>query len=161
MSINSVNLSGNLSKDAELRNTQSGMAIAQFSVAVNERVKQGEQWVDRANWIDCTMFGTRAEKIAPYLTKGTKVSVQGKLRQSKWQDNEGNNRSKIEVIVDEIEFMSARQEQAPQAPQYAPQQQYQHQQYAAPQFQPVNVSNTYALQPQYVEATLYDADIPF
>ena len=164
MSVNIVTISGNLAKDAEVRNTQSGMAIAQFSVAVNERVKQGDQWTDRANWIDCTMFGTRAEKLAQYLVKGSKVCVQGKLRQSKWQDNEGNNRSKIEVIVDEIEFMSARQDQAPQAPQYAPQQQYQPQQYAAPQFAPVQgyaPQQGNAPQPQYVEATIYDQDIPF
>lgn len=161
MSINRVVISGNLTRDCEVRNTQSGMTLAQFGVAVNERVKQGDQWVDRPNYFDCTMFGTRAEKIAQYLTKGTKVSIEGKLRYSQWQDNDGNKRSKVEIIVDEIEFMSARQEQAPQAPQCAPKQQYQPQQYAAPQFQPMNTPNAYAPQPQYVEATLYDSDLPF
>jgi single-strand DNA-binding protein len=170
MSINRVIISGNLTRPAEIRNTQSGMPIAQFGVAVNERVKQGEQWVDRPNYFDCTMFGTRAEKIAQYLAKGSKVSIEGKLRYSQWE-KDGEKRSKVEIIVDEIEFMSARQDQAPQyqpqqqyASQPAPQQQYQPQQYAAPQFVPVQgyaPQQGNAPQPQYVEATIYDQDIPF
>lgn len=113
MAINRAIISGNLTKDADLRSTQSGMSVLRFSVAVNERVKQGEQWVDRPNFIDCTVFGTRAEKIAQYLVKGTKVAVEGKLRWSQWESN-GEKRSKIEVIVDEIEFMSAAKKAEPE-----------------------------------------------
>lgn len=116
MSINSCSISGNLGRDAELRRTQSGMAILGFSVAVNERRKNNQtgDWEDYTNWIDCAMFGNRAESIANYLTKGTKVSVQGKLRYSEWS-RDGQKRSKIEVIVDEIEFMSQHQSQPVQA----------------------------------------------
>lgn len=111
MSINRVTISGNLTRDAELRQTASGMAVLGFSVAVSDRRKnqQTEQWEDYPNYIDCSMFGTRAEKIAPYLSKGTKVAIAGKLRWSQWE-RDGQMRSKVEVIVDEIEFMSQRQQ---------------------------------------------------
>ena len=109
MSINRVTISGNLTRDAELRQTASGMAVLGFSVAVNDRRKnaQTEQWEDYPNFIDCSMFGTRAEKIAQYLSKGTKVAIEGKLRWSQWE-RDGQKRSKLEVIVDELEFMSSR-----------------------------------------------------
>lgn len=117
MSINRVTISGNLTRDSELRSTQSGKSVLQFGVAVNERVKQGDQWVDKPNFIDCTMFGNRAEKIAQYLKKGGKVAIEGKLRWSQWEKN-GEKRSKVEIIVDEIEFMSARSEQTTSQPEY-------------------------------------------
>lgn len=109
MSINRVVISGNLTRDAELRSTTSGMPVLGFGVAVNDRRKnpQTQEWEDYPNFIDCTMFGVRAEKIKPYLVKGTKVSIEGKLRWSQWE-RDGQKRSKIEVIVDELEFMSSR-----------------------------------------------------
>ena len=107
MSINRVVISGNLTRDAELRRTQSGMAILNLGVAVNDRRRNNQtgEWEDYANFIDCILFGARADAIANYLTKGTKVAVEGKLRWSQWEKN-GEKRSKIEVVVDEIEFMS-------------------------------------------------------
>ena len=107
MSINRVNISGNLTRDAELRQTQGGMAILSMGVAVNDRRKnqQTGEWEDVPNFIDCTMFGSRAEKLAQYLAKGSKVAIEGKLRWSQWE-KDGSKRSKLEVIVDEIEFMS-------------------------------------------------------
>lgn len=111
MSINRVNISGNLTRDAEGRTAQSGMAILNFGVAVNDRRKntQTGEWEDYANFVDCTMFGRRAEALEQYLTKGTKVAVEGKLHYSSWEDkNTGAKRSKVEVWVDEIEFMSSR-----------------------------------------------------
>ncbi len=110
MSINRVMISGNLTRDAELRTTQSGAFVLGFGVAVNDRRKNNQtgQWEDRPVFVDCTMFGTRAEKIAPYLVKGTKVSVEGRLRYSSWEDKgSGQKRSKLDVAVDEIEFMSS------------------------------------------------------
>lgn len=107
MSLNSVCISGNLARDAELRTTTNGMSVLNMSVAVNERRKnQAGEWSDYTNWIDCTMFGSRAEKIAQYLTKGSKVAIQGRLHYSSWQDNNGTKRSKLDVTIDEIEFMS-------------------------------------------------------
>lgn len=107
MSINKAIISGNLTRDAVLRSTASGLPVLGFCVAVNDRHKnqQTGKWEDTPNFIDCTMFGTRAESIARYLTKGTKVAVEGRLRWSQWGSDD-QKRSKIEVIVDEIEFLS-------------------------------------------------------
>ena len=161
MSINRVAISGNLTRDPELRQTASGMAVLGFSVAVNDRRKnqQTEQWEDYPNYIDCSMFGTRAEKIAPYLSKGTKVAIAGKLRWSQWE-RDGQMRSKVEVIVDEIEFMSQRQQghlgskpvHGVPAAVPAPAQ-------AAQPMQPMQ--QQLGGMPQPVAASIYDEDIPF
>ena len=115
LSINRVNISGNLTRDAELRHTQGGMAVLSMGVAVNDRRKnpQTGEWEDYANFVDCTMFGPRAEKLAQHLTKGTKVAIEGKLHWSQWE-KDGAKRSKLEVVVDEIEFMSRGQQQRQQ-----------------------------------------------
>ena len=125
MSINRVNITGNLTRDPELRATQGGMQVLGFGVAVNDRRRnqQTGEWEDYPNFVDCTMFGNRAESMGRILHKGMKVAIEGKLRYSSW-DKDGQRRSKLEVIVDEIELMS--QKQAPAAPQgyqqqYAPQ----------------------------------------
>ena len=109
MSINRVIISGNLTRDPELRSTASGLPVLGFGVAVNDRRKnqQTGEWEDYPNFIDCTMFGARAESLNRYLNKGTKESIEGKLRWSQWE-RDGQKRSKIEVIVDELEFMSSR-----------------------------------------------------
>lgn len=110
MSINKVTITGNLTRDVELRQTQGGMCIASFGVAVNDRRKNNQtgEWEDYANFIDCTMFGTRAEKASQFIGKGSKVAIEGKLRWSQWQAQDGSKRSKVEVVVDEIEFMLQR-----------------------------------------------------
>jgi len=109
MSINKVIISGNLTRDPELRSTASGLSVLGFSVAVNDRHKnqQTGEWEDRPNFVDCTMFGARAESLSRYLTKGTKVAIDGKLRWNQWE-HDGQKRSKIEVIVDNLEFMTNR-----------------------------------------------------
>ena len=108
MSINKVVISGNLTRDMEIRSTASGLAIGGFSVAVNDRRKnQAGEWEDYPNFIDCTLFGSRAEKLQPYLAKGTKVAIAGKLSWSQWE-RDGQKRSKIEVIVDDVELMSGK-----------------------------------------------------
>lgn len=112
MSINRVNISGGLTRDVELRSTQGGTTIATFGVAVNDRRKnpQTGEWEDSPNYVDCVMFGPRASKIGQYVGKGSKVAIEGKLRWSQWQDKQGQKRSKLEVVVDEIEFMSRRRD---------------------------------------------------
>ena len=109
MSINRVILTGNLTRDPEIRRTQTGMAILSFGIAVNDRRKNSQtgEWEDYPNFIDCTMFGSRAEAVSNYISKGSKVALEGKLRYSTWE-RDGQKRSKIEVIVDEIDFMSSR-----------------------------------------------------
>lgn len=120
MSINRVNISGNLTRDPEMRHTASGMQVLSFGMAVNDRAKDANgEWVDRPNFIDCTMFGARAEAVSRYISKGSKVAIEGKLRWSQWE-KDGQKRSKIEVIVDEIEFMSRREDVAQQQSAAAP-----------------------------------------
>ena len=142
MSINRVMISGNLTRDAELRTTQSGMSILDFGVAVNDRRKnqQTGEWEDCPNFVDCTVFGARGEKLQPYLAKGSKVALEGKLRYSSWESN-GQRRSKLGVIVDDLEFMSSRRDGAGFG--YAPQ--------PAPAADPVIDA----------AASIYDEDIPF
>lgn len=107
MSINRVNVSGNLTRDPELRTTASGLPVLGFGLAVTDRRKnqQTGEWEDYPNFIDCTMFGTRAESVVKFLSKGSKVAIEGKLRWSQWE-RDGQKRSKIEIIIDEIEFLS-------------------------------------------------------
>lgn len=120
MSINRVFITGNIGGEPELRTTPAGTSVLTFSVAVNDRVKDASgEWTDRPNWIGCVMFGNRAEKLADYLPKGTKVTVLGKLRQSSWE-KDGQRRSKVDVVVDEIEFMSRRQQEHAPQPNYGP-----------------------------------------
>lgn len=109
MSINSVNISGNLTRDPELRVTTTGTNVLSFSVAVNDRRKNSQtgEWEDAPNFVDVTMFGSRAEALSRFLHKGSKVAIEGKLRYSRWE-RDGQTRSKLEVVANEIEFMSPR-----------------------------------------------------
>ena len=156
MSINKVMATGNLTRDPELRATPAGTQVLHFGIAVNDRAKnqQTGKWEDRPNFVDCVIFGARAEAMARILAKGMKVAVEGRLRYSAWQDKEGNRRSKLEVVVDEIDLMSARAAQhaqgaAPaQAPAYAA---------SAPQGRPQPARAVQTPPP----ADVYDEDIPF
>ena len=154
MSINKVMISGNLGKDAELKYTPAQMAVVQFSVAINHSVKKGNDYENKTIWINCVMFRARAEKLQPHLTKGTKVAIEGHLSVSTWQGNDGNLRSKTEVIVDDIEFLSAKNTQH--------QQQTQSQQASYQQQQPPQQQTSYQQQAQQqVAGGYYDEDIPF
>ena len=103
--LNSVTIGGNLTRDAELRYTQAGTAVLSFTVAVNESRKKDDTWEDYPNFIDCTMFGKRAESVSDYLRKGVYAAITGKLHQNRWE-KDGQSRSKIEVTVDNIHFES-------------------------------------------------------
>lgn len=127
MSINVVSISGNLTRDPEFHMAKSGDGgVLTFSVAVNERRQnpQTQQLEDVPTFVDCVVFGKRATALANILHKGLKVSISGKLRMSQWQDKAtGKNRSKLDVVVNECEFMTPREQQA--APQQTmPQQGY-------------------------------------
>lgn len=107
MSVNSVSITGNLVRDPEARVTQKGSTVLSFTIAVNDRRKnqQTGNWEDYPNYIDCVMFGARAEGVSKFLAKGMKVAVSGKLNQSRWE-KDGQRRSRIEVVVDELDAMS-------------------------------------------------------
>ncbi len=157
MSINSVMISGNLTRDPEYRVTSGGTGILNFGMAVNERRKnsQTDEWEDVANFVDCVLFGKRAESLSKIMIKGMKVAVSGRLRYTSWQDKEtGRNRSKLEVIADEIDLMQKRDGNASQSAQQPPQgqqQQYQANYPQQQQYQPQSAPQQpqYQPQPQY------------
>lgn len=110
MSLNKVTLSGNLGKDSELRMTATGTAVLTFPIAVNERRRmQDGTYQDKTSWVDCVMFGARAQGIEPYLRRGTKLALTGHLNQNKFE-RDGKTYSRIEVVVDEVELMNTRRE---------------------------------------------------
>lgn len=115
--INVVTLSGNLTRDAELKHTNGGMAICEFSLAVNGSKKQGDEWVNEAHFFDCTMFGRQAEAVAKYLTKGKSVVISGRLKQDRWQNKEGQNRSKVGIAVNDLKLTSGSKDDGASAPQ--------------------------------------------
>lgn len=145
--INKASISGNLTRDPELRTTQSGTPVLSMGVAVNERVKRGDQWEDRPSYVDVTVWGARAEALSKFLRKGLRVAVSGRLRQDRWQDRQtGENRSRLGIVADEVDVMTPRDGgQGRQAP--VPQQA---QQQAIP----------YAA-PAPAQPDPYDEDIPF
>ena len=110
MGINRVVISGNLTRDPELRATSGGTSVLKMGVAVNDRRKnqQTGEWEDVPNFVDVTVFGARGEALSRFLSKGAKVAIEGKLRWSQWESKEGEKRSKLEVIADEVEFLSSR-----------------------------------------------------
>jgi single-strand DNA-binding protein len=111
MSINSVCLSGNLGRDPELRTTAAGGNLLTFSIAVNDRVKDSStgEWKDYTNWVDVVVFGNRAESLSRILTKGMKVTINGKIRYSSWE-KDGQTKSKIEVIANDVDIMQRRED---------------------------------------------------
>ena len=140
MTINHAVISGNLTRDCEERRTQGGMTIVTFTVAVNERRKNNQtgEYEDYPNYIGCAVFGKYAEKLAPSLLKGSRVTVSGSLRWSQWE-KDGQKRSKVEIIAQDIE--------TPPTPKQ-PATSHQNGSMGVPKFEEVTPS-------------VYDADIPF
>nr|AHF24270.1 single-strand binding protein [uncultured bacterium Contig1770] len=151
MSINSVIISGNIGREPELRISASGNAVMRFSVAVNDRVKnpQTGEWEDRPNWVGVVMFGQRAQSLRPYLSKGSKVAISGRLRYSAWETQDGGKQSRLEVVADALELMSrSKASNAPQGGTGA----------ENGQMPPETAGN----QPQTgYEGDMYECDIPF
>jgi len=119
MSINRVCISGNLTRDPELRQTAGGMAILNMRMAVNDRRKNSSsgEWEDVANYVDVVTFGNRAESLSRFLGKGSRITVDGKLRWSEWADKtSGDKRQKIEVVADDIELPARSESHAQSAP---------------------------------------------
>lgn len=101
---NNVDLVGNLTREPELRYTPGGTAVATFGMAVNRRVQNRttNEWEDRSSFFDVVCYGTLGENAAESLAKGTRVLVSGRLEQRSWETGEGERRSKVEVIADEV-----------------------------------------------------------
>lgn len=105
-SLNKVFLMGNLTRDPELRYTASGSSVADFGIAVNRRYKQGDDWKEDVCFVDITVWGKQAENCAEYLNKGRGVFIEGRLQFRSWESEEGQKRSKMEVVANNVQFLS-------------------------------------------------------
>jgi single-strand DNA-binding protein len=116
-SVNRVVLLGNLTRDPELRHTQGGTAICELRLAVNDREKGSDgEWRDRAGYYDIIVWGKQAENCAQYLTKGRAIALDGKLRFEEWE-KDGQRRSRVKIVADNVQFISDRRGQDDGAPQ--------------------------------------------
>ncbi len=104
---NRVILMGNLTRDPELRYTPSGTAIAKFSIAVNRKYKADDQQREETSFFDIVFFGKQAEVCGEYLKKGRGVLVEGRLQQNRWETDEGQKRSKVEVVGNTFQFIGS------------------------------------------------------
>lgn len=107
--INRVILTGNLTRDPDMRSTPGGLNICSLRLAVNTRRKDGQsgQWVDEPNYFDITVFGAQGENCARFLSKGRPVAIDGRLKWREWTDqNSGQKRQAVEVIADSVQFLS-------------------------------------------------------
>ena len=113
--INRVIITGNLTRDPELRSTNSGLAICSMRIASNTRRKNNQtgQWEDKPNFFDVTVFGAQGENCARFLSKGRPVAIDGRLEWREFTDQQGNNRQAVEIIADGVQFLGGRDD-APQ-----------------------------------------------
>ena len=108
--VNVVVITGNLTRDPELRHLGSGTAVCKLRVAVNSRRKDGQtgEWVDKPNYFDVTVWGAQGENCANYLSKGRPVAVEGRLDWREWEDQGGNKRQSVEIIANTVQFLGSR-----------------------------------------------------
>ena len=107
-SLNQVTLMGNLTRDPELRQTPNGQNVTSFSLALNRAYKDsGGEWQEVTDYIDCVCWGPLAERVAQYLSKGRRCLVQGRLQSRSWEQD-GNKRSKVEVLANDVTFLDSR-----------------------------------------------------
>lgn len=107
MSFSKTIIAGNLGQDPEVKTTNGGTVICNMTVAVNERVKEKGEWVDRVEWFRCVLFGKTAENAGKYLSKGRQVLVEGKMRTRKWE-KDGKTNYMTELIADSVTFLGSK-----------------------------------------------------
>ena len=109
--INRVILTGNLTRDPELRSLPSGTSVCSLRVAVNTRRKdQSGEWVDKPNYFSVTVWGAQGDNCARYLSKGRPVAIDGRLEWREWEAKEGGKRESIEIVADSVQFLGGREE---------------------------------------------------
>lgn len=111
-SYNRVILVGNLTRDPELRYIPSGTAVSDIGLAVNDRIKRGDQWVDEVTFVDITLWGRTAEIANEYLSKGSPVLIEGRLKLDRWE-KDGQKHSKLKVVGDKLQMLGSRGEGGP------------------------------------------------
>lgn len=115
MSFNQVTVVGNLTRDPEVRQLDSGTSVAEIGIAVNSRQKRGEEWVDEVDYFDVTVWGRQAENVGEYLHKGSKVLISGRLKQDRWENEASEKRSKVKIIAREVQFLDSKSDSGGEA----------------------------------------------
>lgn len=113
-SFNRVILMGNLTRDVEMRKTASDLAVCDIGLAVNDRVKRGNEWVDDVTFIDVTLWGRTAEIAGEYLAKGSPVFIEGRLKMDQWEQD-GQKRSKLKVVGERLQLLGTKGAAKPKA----------------------------------------------
>ena len=111
MDLNNFHLIGRLVRDVEIKSTPGGVTVAKITIANNQKIKKNGQWADVVSYFDIVLFGQSANNLAQYLTKGKQIAVSGALRQDRWTDNAGNNRTKISLIASQLQLLGGTQNQ--------------------------------------------------
>ncbi len=107
-SLNQVTLMGNLTRDPELRQTPNGQSVCSFSLALNRSYKDASgEWQEATDYVDCVTWANLAERVSQYLAKGRRVLVQGRLQSRNWEQD-GQKRSKVEVLANDVTFLDGR-----------------------------------------------------
>ena len=107
--LNVVVVTGNLTRDPELRSLPSGTSVCKLRIAVNSRRKdQSGEWVDKPNYFDVTVWGAQGENCATYLSKGRPVAVEGRLDWREWEAQDGSKRQSVEIIANSVQFLGSR-----------------------------------------------------
>jgi single-strand DNA-binding protein len=119
--MNSVSIIGRLTRDGELKYTNSGMAVCKFAIACNAKRKNGDQWIEEAHFFDVVLWGKSGEALNQYLLKGKQIAVKGKLVQSRWE-KDGQQHSRVEIHADDIQLLgdSKPRQEAPNKPSNVP-----------------------------------------
>ncbi len=105
-SFNEVLLMGNLTREPELKFTGNGTALCKFGLAVNRKYKAGDEWKEDVCFVDITVWGNQAENCAKYLDKGRAAFISGRLHLNQWETDDGQKRSKLEVVANNVQFLS-------------------------------------------------------
>jgi single-strand DNA-binding protein len=108
--VNVVVITGNLTRDPELRHTPGGTAVCELRVAVNSRRKDGQsgEWIDKPNYFDVTVWGGQGENCANYLSKGRPVAIEGRLDWREWEARDGGKRQAVQIIANSVQFLGSR-----------------------------------------------------
>jgi single-strand DNA-binding protein len=104
---NKVIIMGNLVRDPEIRYLPSGMPVANFSIASNDKYKKGDELVENVSYLDVVVFSRQAENCNEYLSKGRPVLIEGRLQQRRWEAKDGTKRSKVEIVASNVIFLGA------------------------------------------------------
>ena len=149
--LNHVVLIGRLTQDAELKYTQSGYAISNFSIAVNRSRKNGEQWEEEANFFEVSLFGKSAENLKPYLVKGKQIAIDGELKKDRWE-SEGQKRSKVSILAHNIQLVGGNNNSQQTQGDYQP---------STPQTTKAPTQQNYVPSQNYEGDAGFPDDIPF